>query len=124
MGASEGLSLSSLAPLPRLRGDHRTSPRRSAFRRLVASATGGQFLVANAYMCVEALKIRREISKAAVLTTLSDLLRVTPCPASQPWMTLCTSATIGVPGSTPSPVKIGIRVAPNASNVACDSQVS
>ena len=34
----------------------------------------------------------------------------------QPWITLCTGATIGSPGSTPSPVRIGMSVAPNASN--------
>src|SRR5665811_2318659 len=42
----------------------------------------------------------------------------------QPWITLCTGATIGSPGSTPSPVRIGMSVAPNASNASCDSQTS
>jgi hypothetical protein len=37
---------------------------------------------------------------------------------SQPSMTLCTVATMGVPGLTSSSVRIGIRVAPNASNAS------
>src|ERR1039458_5487843 len=43
---------------------------------------------------------------------------------AQPSITLCTFATIGVPESASSAPKIGIRVAPNASNAACDSQMS
>ena len=36
--------------------------------------------------------------------------------SSQPSITLCTFAAIGSPNSTPSPVRIGMSVAPNASN--------
>ena len=42
----------------------------------------------------------------------------------QPVITLRTWATIGSPGSTPSPERIGISVGPNASKAACDSQTS
>src|ERR1019366_7982195 len=45
------------------------------------------------------------------------------CP-SQPSITLCTRATIGSPGSAPSPVIIGTSVPPNASNASCDSHMS
>lgn len=43
-----------------------------------ASVTGAIFLVANAYMCLEALRIRRESSRAARFTELSTLLDQAP----------------------------------------------
>ena len=52
-----------------------------------------------------------------------------PMPAAvdgqtQPWITLCTWATIGSFSPTPNSVRIGIRVGPNASKSSCDSQMS
>jgi hypothetical protein len=77
--ASFGLyGLLSIAPLTVLIYGAVTTQLPLADRHLavwVAGVTGGLFLVANAYMCAEALKIRADSSKAAVLTTLSDLLK-------------------------------------------------